>query len=72
MSPNDTSVVLLEKQVQQLEEQLKESQAKIKEYEGVRPETIDELVEERNKFKTLYQNEMKKANNQRVTIESQK
>ena len=40
--------------------------------EGVRKETIDQLIAERDKFRTMYQAEVKKNNNSKIVIESQK
>lgn len=40
--------------------------------EGVRKETLDQLIAERDRYKTLYQNEVKKNNNSKIVIESQK
>lgn len=40
--------------------------------DGVRKETLDQLIAERDKYKTMYQNEVKKNNNSKIVIESQK
>jgi hypothetical protein len=40
--------------------------------EGIRKETLDQLIAERDRFKSLYQNEVKKNNNSKIVIESQK
>ena len=40
--------------------------------EGVRKETLDQLIAERDKFKSMYQAEVKKNNNSKIVIESQK
>lgn len=40
--------------------------------EGVRKETLDQLIAERDKYKSMYQNEVKKNNNSKIVIESQK
>lgn len=38
----------------------------------VRKETLDQLISERDKFKLMYQAEVKKNNNNKIVIESQK
>jgi hypothetical protein len=38
----------------------------------VRKETLDQLIAERDKFKHMYQAEVKKNNNSKIVIESQK
>lgn len=46
---------------------------KVKEsYQGVREETLQDLISDRDKFKTLYQKEIKKNNDAKIAIESQK
>lgn len=40
--------------------------------EGIRKETLDGLISERDKYKTMYQQEVKKNNNNKIVIESQK
>jgi len=46
--------------------------AKISGSEGVRKETLDQLIAERDKYKMMYQSEIKKNNNSKIVIESQK
>ena len=45
---------------------------KIEGAEGIRKETLESLIAERDKFKSMYQNEVKKSNNAKIVIESQK
>ena len=40
--------------------------------DAVRKETLDQLIADRDKYKALYQNEIKKNNNSKIVIESQK
>ena len=40
--------------------------------EGIRKETLESLIAERDKYKSMYQNEVKKNNNSKIVIESQK
>lgn len=40
--------------------------------EGVRKETLEQLIAERDKYKMMYQSEVKKNNNSKIVIESQK
>ena len=40
--------------------------------DGIRKETLDQLIAERDKFKAMYQTEVKKNNNNKIVIESQK
>lgn len=40
--------------------------------EGVRKETLEQLIADRDKYKSMYQSEVKKNNNNKIVIESQK
>ena len=40
--------------------------------DGIRAETLDQLIAERDKYKSMYQTEVKKNNNNKIVIESQK
>ena len=46
--------------------------AKIAKDSGMRKETVDQLIAERDKYKNMYQTEVKKNNNAKIVIESQK